>query len=114
MMDHNNLADLVPQLRADKDARRFDEEMRRADGKSRDEELHDGAAALHDGVAALRVDTKIILEDLRLNRKANAAARATERRLTALQRKAEVTDELGRHAEDRTNGAKLWKAAFGR
>lgn len=113
-MDHNNLADLVPQLRADKDARRFDEEMRKADGDSRSEELHDGAAALHDVVTELRDNTKITLEDLRLNRKANAAERATQRRLTALQRKAEVTDELGRLAEDRTNGAKLWKAAFGR
>lgn len=107
MMDSNDLADLVPQLRAEKDTRLAEEEMRKVDGKDRGEDLRDGATLL-------RGDMKSTLEDLRSNRELDAADRATQRRLEARQLRAEVTDKLKLHAADRKNATTLWRAAFGR
>ena len=113
-MHSDDLADLVPQLLADKEARRADndarladEVLRRAEGRDRDQGLRDGATALRD-------DIESTIDDLRLNRKLDAAERAEQRRLDAAQRRAQVAETLKSHAEDRRNATGLWQAAFGR
>lgn len=113
-MHSNDLADLVPQLLADKEARRVDndariadEVLRRAEARDRDQELRDGATALRD-------DIKSTMDDLRFNRKLDAVERAEQRRRDAAERRAHVAETLKGHAADRRNATELWRTAFGR